>query len=136
MTATFTASVTGNRDLAIERVHKYKTDAPNFRLELAPQEVELATYLVGFTMGLKDMDSVPDYLENSPMVVRIFPRNEGFALERQDRSGSMPFHVKEADELIRILNQGRDMAINARQQAGPARPVGLRGGMTHDEVIG
>lgn len=135
MTVNFTASVTNNRDLAIERVHKYKEGA-KFRLELTPQEVEKATYLVGFTRGLAQMDAVPDHLANSPLVVRIFPRNEGFALERQDRGGSMPFHVHEADELIKILNQGRDMAINARQQAGPAKPANLRGGVTYDEVVG
>lgn len=131
----FLPSVTNNRDLAIERVHKYKADAPKFRLDMTPQEVEKAVYLVGFTLGLEQMDSVPDFLENSPLVVRIFPRNEGFALERQDRGGSMPFHAKEADALIRTLNMARDMAINARQQSGPARPATLRGGITYDEVI-
>lgn len=134
MSAIFRASVDNNRAVVIER--DGLPGRSGFRLTMTPSEADKAAALISFVPGADQAASLPDYLESSPFVIRIFPRNEGFALERQDIGGSIPFRANESDDLINTLRIGRDMAVNAQQLQGPARPVGLRTAFAHDEVLG
>lgn len=134
MSAIFRASVDNNRAVVIER--DGLPGRSGFRLTMTPSEADKAATLVSFVPGAEQTGALPDFIENSPFVVRFFPRNEGCALERQDIGGSIPFRANEADDLIKTLRIGRDMAVNAQQLQGPARPVGLRTAFAHDEVLG
>jgi len=131
--AIFTATVVNNRGIVSRNNLEGK---PPFRLEFAPAEGEKATYLIGVVLSLGRMYAYPEFIENAPFVVRFFNNPPGFALERADTKGSMPFRFEEADELIRVIRQAVDMGIDSQRLQGPARPAsGNPMGYIADEVM-
>ena len=90
-------------------------DAPGangkFRLELSPSEADKATQVVGLALSMVQLTNVPPFITNTPFVVRFFP-HQAFALERKDSSGSMPFRMREGDELIQVIQMGLGICLN------------------------
>jgi hypothetical protein len=97
-----------------------------FSMRLTPAEVDKATRLLGITLGMENMDTLPDHITNTPFVVRFF-ENDKLALERLDADGSIPFAWNEADDLITTLNDGLKIAINERTLVKGARGTGFVG---------
>jgi hypothetical protein len=104
----FVASTYQNR-VVIER------EDGKFKLEMSPSEVKAATHVVGLALSMIDLDNVPSNIKNTPFVVRFF-ENGAFALERTDTSGSMPFRVREGDDLIKSINMGLGICLNEQTQ--------------------
>lgn len=120
--ATFSASVASNGRIVISRDNL--PGKPAFRLDLSVNEGEKLTSLLGTVLSTSSVDrgELPDHLTGTPFVVRFFPKDNGMALERTDIKGSLPFRMRETDELIRVVQMGVAMAVNQIQRQGPARP--------------
>lgn len=80
-------------------------------IEMAPAEVERSRSLVGLALSMSELEHLPEHIADSPFVIRIFPDGV-FALERNDSSGSVPFRTNEGDDLLIVLAQGLEKALN------------------------
>lgn len=83
----------------------------DFKITLSPAETDKATGLIASVLSMQGLSHAPDRITHTPFVIRFFPDNK-YALERVDREGSLPFRIKEADELIKVVRMGRDICIN------------------------
>ena len=100
-----------------------RADQSHLRVTFSPSEAEKASAIVGMILSMVALPKVPAFIENPPFVVRIFPR-QIYALERQDQKGSLPFRVREGDELIRTIDMGLGICLN-EQTLGRAVPKGV-----------
>lgn len=93
-------------------------DEENEMIRFAPAEADKATKIIGIALGMESMPVLPDFIPNSPFVVRFL--EEGFCrLEREDGDGSVRFLWEEGDSLITTIQAALGMAINVRTLGGP-----------------
>jgi len=83
----------------------------DFQIDLSPGEADKATKVVGLALSMIEWNTVPPHIFNTPFVVRFFP-NQAFALERTDVKGSIPFRIREGDELIKVIQMGLGICLN------------------------
>lgn len=102
-------------------------------IEMSPSEASKATHILGLALSMVEMDPVPEYITETPFVVRFFPHRV-YALERKDEKGSLPFRLPECDELITTINVGLGICLNEQTQ-GRVVPVGtaVTPGLVSDE---
>lgn len=92
------------------RVRVERSNKP-FVIDMAPAEVDKATDLIGLLMSMVESPVLPEFIKNTPFVIRVFPK-QAYALERTDLAGSVPFRRNEADELIHVLKMGLGICLN------------------------
>lgn len=97
---------------------------------LAPSEVAAVTALIGIAKSMESMKVVPEFIVNSPFVV-VFRDDHTLSLERKDQNGSVQFAWKEADVVIRALNDMVAKSIDVRRHRPTSRSSG--GGITDGE---
>lgn len=88
--------------------------------KLTPAEVDRATALIGLALGMESLKALPSHITNKPFVVRFTPGDALF-LERTDEGSSVNFTWSSADDLIKAIRSGLDIALDQQKLSPGAR---------------
>lgn len=112
-------------------VHRTGPTGKMFRMVMTPSEVGRAKELVNIALSMIELPSIPEYITNTPFVVRFYG-NGVCALEREDEGSSIPFRSAEGDKLVTTLEMALGMCLNEQTHGravptGQVMPIGMAG---------